>query len=74
MATTADGHHIADERFPSGTKVTISGFEPGDWHVSWQWPEDVPAGLEHQPRIAGRGADGVHGYAYIDPDRLTAIP
>lgn len=71
MNTTADGHHIADTRFPPGTKVTISDFAPGDWHVGWEWPEHVPAGFEDQPLITGRGEDGVVGEVYLDPDRLT---
>jgi hypothetical protein len=73
MATTAGGHHVADERFPPGTKVTISDFEPGVWHVGWQWPEDVPAGCEHHPYITGCSEDGQPGVAYIDPARLTAV-
>jgi hypothetical protein len=70
---TGRGYYVADERFPPGTAVTISDFAEGDWHVCRDWPEHVPeicrAPLVH---IAGTGADGVVGEAWVQASRLAA--
>jgi hypothetical protein len=76
MAIDDSGYYVADERFPPGTRVTIDGFEPGDWHVSHTWPEDVPEYLRGSDsvNIGGRSTGGVAGTAWIHRDRLHAAP
>ena len=64
------GHHVADERYPPGTHVTIDDFEPGDYHVCHDWPEHVPPALRTSVHIAGYTTAGVLGEAWIHPDRL----
>ena len=65
-------YYVADERFPPGSKVTVDDFEPGDWHVRHDWPEDIP---EHERgsgnvNIGGISADGVVGTAWVEASRL----
>jgi hypothetical protein len=66
------GYYVADERFPPGSKVAVDDFSPGDWHVCRDWPEHVPEYLRGSDNvhIAGYGADGVAGEAWVQAGRL----
>ena len=68
------GYHVADDRFPPGTRVTVDDFAPGDYRVCHDWPEHVPEFLRSSVHIAGPTADdGVLGEAWIHPDRLHVV-
>ena len=73
MPLTMAGYYVADERFPPGTRVTIDDFAPGDWHVCFDWPEDVPEVYRTSVHIAGCDSAGVHGDAWLHPGRLHRL-